>query len=373
MSTVRFGFIGAGFMGKAHAQAARELKTCFPDAAATPVLTTIAAASEASAKGAAERYGFGSYEKDWRALIERDDVDAVSVLVPNHLHHEIVIAAAEAGKHILCEKPMAMSVAEAEAMAVAVERAGVRNMLCFNYRRTPAVLHAQQLLASGAFGRPYAFRGVYLQDWLADPEIPSNWRLRSDVAGTGTLGDITSHVIDFAQFLLGDIARVQGLMRTWVTERPAASGGGRVPVDVDDEVMSLLEFANGAVGTIQATRFAPGRKNYLGFEVNCEGGSLWFDYERMNELWISRGSSGTSGFERVVVGPDHPYGRHFWPIPGIGVGFHEVKMIEIHDFVRSVVTGENARPDFRDGVQNQRVLEALVNAAATGSWQDVVP
>ena len=371
MSKVRFGFIGAGFMGKAHAQACRELRTCFPDLPVSVELTTIAAGSPDTAEAAAERYGFASWESDWRAVLARDDVDAVSVRVPNRFHHEIVLAAAAAGKHILCEKPMAMTVAEAEEMAAAVAHAGVRNMLCFNYRRTPAVLYAQQLLASGDFGRPYAFRGVYLQDWLADPQIPSNWRLRQDLAGSGTLGDITSHVIDFAQFLLGDVARVSGLMRTWVDQRPDPEGAGQVPVDVDDEVMCLLEFANGAIGSIQATRFAPGRKNFLGFEVNCEGGSLIFDYERMNELWISRGSSGTSGFERVVMGPDHPYGRHFWPIPGIGVGFHEVTMIEVHDFVRSIITGENARPDFADGVQNQQVLHALEVSARDGTWQRV--
>jgi predicted dehydrogenase len=371
MTRVRFGFIGAGFMGKAHSQACRALKACFPDFPVQVELTTIAAASAATAEAAAERFGFASFERDWRDVIARDDVDAVSVLVANRFHHEIVLAAAAAGKHILCEKPMAMSVVEAEEMTAAAERADVRTMLCFNYRRTPAVLYAQELLASGAFGQPYAFRGVYLQDWLADPGIASNWRLRQDLAGSGTLGDITSHVIDFAQFLLGDIERVNGLMRTWVGERPAPDGDGRVKVDVDDEVMCLLEFANGAIGSIQATRFAPGRKNFLGFEVNCEGGSLIFDYERMNELWISRGHAGTQGFERVVIGPDHPYGKRFWPIPGIGVGFHEIKMIEIHDFVRSVATGENARPDFADGVQNQRVLHALEVSAATGSWQRV--
>ncbi len=372
MTKVRFGFIGAGFMGKAHAQACRALRASFPDLDVDVELTTITASSPETARVAAERFGFGSYDDDWRALIARDDVDAVSVLVPNRFHHEIVLAAAAAGKHILCEKPMAMSVAEAEEMLAAVERADVRHMLCFNYRRSPAVLYAQSLLERGDLGRPYAFRGVYLQDWLADATIPSNWRLRQSVAGSGTLGDIASHVVDFAQFLLGDIARVSGLMRTWVDERPAPDGPGRVAVDVDDEVMCLLEFANGAIGTIQATRFAPGRKNFLGFEVNCERGSLVFDYERLNELWISRGSSGTSGFERVVMGPDHPYGRHLWPIPGIGVGFHEVKMIEIHDFVRSIATGENARPDFADGVRNQRVLHALAVSAAAGTWERVV-
>ncbi len=373
MSTIRFGFIGAGFMGKAHAQACAALKACYPEFPARIELTTIAAGSEDSAAVAAERFGFRTHDAHWRDVIARDDVDAVSVLVPNRYHHEIVLAAAAAGKHILCEKPMAMSVDEAEDMEGAVRRAGVRAMLCFNYRRSPAVLYAQQLLASGEFGRPYAFRGVYLQDWLADGTIPSNWRLRADEAGSGTLGDIASHVIDFAQFLLGDVARVSGLMRTWVDERPAPDGVGRVPVDVDDEVMAMLEFTNGAIGTIQATRFAPGRKNVLGFEVNCEGGSIYFDYERLNELWISRGSSNTGGFERVVMGPDHPYGANLWPIPGIGVGFHEIKMIEIHDFVRSILTGEDARPDFSDGVHNQRVLHALEVSARDGCWTAVGP
>ena len=373
MTKVRFGFIGAGFMGKAHAQACLTLKSVFPELAAEIELTTIAATSEDTAAAAAERFGFGSHEAHWRDVIARDDVDAVSVLVPNRYHHEIVLAAAAAGKHILCEKPMAMSVEEAESMEAAVREAGVRNMLCFNYRRSPAVLYAQELLASGDFGRPYSFRGAYLQDWLADPSIPSNWRLRADEAGSGTLGDIASHVIDFAQFLLGDVTRVSSMLRTWVDERPAPDGAGRVPVDVDDEVVAMLEFANGAIGNIQATRFAPGRKNVLGFEVNCEGGSIFFDYERLNELWISRGSSNTGGFERVVMGPDHPYGANLWPIPGIGVGFHEIKMIEIHDFVRSILTGDNARPDFADGVHNQRVLHAIEVSAREGRWTAVGP
>jgi predicted dehydrogenase len=373
MNRVRFGFIGGGFMGKAHAQACRALRASYPDFPVDIELTAIATSNPATAAAAAQRFGFARWEADWHDLIARDDVDAVSILVPNRFHHEIVLAAAAAGKHILCEKPMAMSVDEATEMEASVAQAGVRNMLCFNYRRAPAVLHAQALMAGGTMGKPYAFRGVYLQDWLADPDIASNWRLSKETAGSGTLGDITSHVIDFAQFLLGDIGRVQGLMRTWVDERPAPVGPGRVPVDVDDEVMCLLEFKNGAIGSIQATRFAPGRKNFLGFEVNCEGGSILFDYERLNELWVSRGSSGTSGFERILMGPDHPYGEHLWPIPGIGVGFHEIKTIEIHDFVRSLVTGENARPDFTDGVQNQRVLHALEVSARERTWQRVAP
>jgi predicted dehydrogenase len=358
-------------MAKAHAQACKSLKVCFPNLEADVELTTIAASRPENARAAAEQYGFGSWENSWRDVIARSDIDVVSVLVPNHLHHEIVMAAAQAGKHILCEKPMAMSVAEAIEMRDAVDKAGVANMLCFNYRRTPAVLYAKEILESGRLGQAYTFRGVYLQDWLADPNIPANWRLNGAVAGSGTLGDIGSHVVDFAQFLLGDITRVQAMLRTWVTERPSPSGKGRERVDVDDEVMSMLEFKNGAIGSIQATRFAPGRKNFLGFEINCANGSIIFDYERMNELKVCVFSERDPDFKRINMGPNHPYGQHFWPIAALGVGYHEVKMIEIHDFVRSVVSGARPRPDFADGVANQRVLEALEASARDQRWVTV--
>jgi len=373
VTTLRLGFIGAGFMGKAHAQACRSLKLCFPDLPVDVELATIAASSPEKAEKAAHLFGFARWERSWQAVVERDDIDVVCVLVPNNLHHEVVMAAAAAGKHILCEKPMAMSVAEAEAMHAAVVDAGVKTMLCFNYRRTPAVLYAKEILESGSLGRPYAFRGTYLQDWLADPETPVNWRLQQPVAGSGTLGDIASHVVDFATFLLGDMRRVQGMLRTWVEERPAAGGAGRARVDVDDEVMCLLEFANGAIGSLQATRFAPGRKNYLGFEVNCEHGSLVFDYERMNELLVCDFKAKDPDFKRVHLGPAHPYGAHFWPIAALGVGYHEVKMIEVHDFVRGVAEDRHVRPDFADGVVNQRILEAIEVSARSGSWQGVHP
>jgi predicted dehydrogenase len=358
-------------MAKAHAQACKSLKVCFPNLEVDVELTTIAASKAENARAAAEHYGFGSWENCWQDVIARTDIDVVSVLVPNHLHHEIVLAAAQAGKHILCEKPMAMSVTEAVEMKDAVDRGAVANMLCFNYRRTPAVLYAKEILESGRLGRPYTFRGVYLQDWLADPNIPINWRLNGTVAGSGTLGDIGSHVVDFAQFLLGDITRVQAMLRTWVAERPSPDGAGRARVDVDDEVMSMLEFGNGAIGSIQATRFAPGRKNFLGFEINCENGSIVFDYERINELNVCVFSEDDPDFKRVNVGPDHPYGKHFWPIAALGVGYHEVKMIEIYDFVHGVVRGERVRPDFADGVVNQKVLEALEVSAREQRWISV--
>ena len=370
MRKIRFGFIGAGFMGKAHSQALTALPICFPELDVEIQLTAISASSPASTKEAVRRFGFKSGETDWRNLVARNDVDVVSILSPNHLHHEMALAAAAAGKHILLEKPMAMSVAEAEEMRAAADRAEVRTMLCFNYRRTPAVLEARNLIDEGWLGQPRVFRGVYLQDWLADPEIPKNWRLDRAVAGSGTLGDIGSHVIDFATFLVGDIARVQALLRTWVAERPTEDGG-RAAVDVDDEFMCMLEFSGGAVGTIQATRFAPGRKNFLGFEIGFENGSLLFDYERMNELKVCDFRETNAEFKTIHLGPGHAFGVHLWPIAAIGVGFHEVKMIEMHDFIRAVLDGEPVRPDFADGVTNQKVLDAVERSADSGAWQSL--
>ncbi|WP_127143916.1 Gfo/Idh/MocA family protein [Pelagibacterium montanilacus] len=367
MKTLRFGFIGAGFMGKAHAQAIRALPICFPDLEVDLQLQAVAASSAATAKVAARRFGFAEVEEDWRTLIAREDIDVVSILTPNHLHHEMALAAAAAGKHILLEKPMAMTVAQCEEMEAAAQKAGVRTMLCFNYRRTPAVIHARAVIDQGWLGRPRAFRGRYLQDWLADPDAPVNWRLAGSSAGSGTLGDIGSHVVDFAHYLLGDIDRVSAMLRTWVAERPS-DGGGRQAVDVDDEVMCMLEFANGAIGSIEATRFAPGRKNDLGFEINFENGSLAFDYERMNELKVCDFRSDEPDFKTIHLGPRHPYGAHFWPIPALGMGYHEVKMIEIHDFARAVAFGEAVHPDFADGVRNQKVLAAIQASAGHGAW-----
>lgn len=370
MTRLRVGFIGAGFMGKAHAQAIKGLPICFPDLDVDVELTAIAASSPDTARAAATRFGFGSVETDWRALVAREDIDIVSILTPNHLHYEMALAAAEAGKHILLEKPMAMSVAQCEEMVDAVRAAGTTNMVCFNYRRTPAVLYARALIDEGWLGRPRAFRGRYLQDWLADPDIPINWRLAGPVAGSGTLGDIGSHVVDFAAFLLGDITAVSAMLRTWVDERPTPEGG-RQAVDVDDEVLCMLEFSSGAIGSIEATRFAPGRKNYLGFEINFENGSLVFDYERMNELKICDFRSGDTDFKTVHLGPNHPYGAHFWPIAALGMGYHEVKMIEVADFMGAVARGEGVRPDFADGLANQKVLAAIESSARERGWHSV--
>lgn len=363
------GFIGSGFISRAHAQAFKNLPICFPELEAKINFKVICSTPEKDAKEAAEKYGFEEYETNWKKLVSRRDVDIVNILTPNNLHRDMAVAAAENGKHIMCEKPMSITVSEAEEMTEAVKEAKVHNMVCFNYRRALPVILAKEILISGKLGKIYSFRGQYLQDWLADPEIPMSWRLDKETCGTGTLGDIGSHVIDFALYLIGDIKRVNSLLKTWVSERPSDSGTGTERVEVDDEMFCTLEFSNGAVGRIEATRFAPGRKNFLGFEINCEKGSLFFDYEKMNELQICEGVQGH--YTRVQTGPENPYGKNFWPIPALGFGFSEVKTIEIYDFVKGILTGENASPDFEEGLKNQRVLDAIIESAVNNSWVNV--
>ena len=372
MRRLNVAFIGAGFMAKAHALACRSFAAVFPDAPAHPHLHTICArASDEEVAGAARRFGFEKWTTDVAEVVTNREIDVVFVLTPNDSHRDLAVLAAEHGKHVLCEKPMAMHAAEAAEMVRAVESAGVRGMLCFTYRRTPAVIYARKLLDEGTFGRPYAFRGFYLQDWSADSEVPFVWRFDRAVAGTGTLGDIGSHVLDFAHYLVGSVRSVNAVLATWIDARPGSDGAVKHSVEVDDELLCTMRFENGAVGSIQASRNALGRKNYLGFELNCENGSLFFDYERMNELRVCRRGDRDEDFQTIHIGPDHPYGTHFWPIPALGIGYTELKLIEVYDFLDGVIAGHDPEPSFRAGLENQRVLDAMAESAAKRTWVDV--
>jgi predicted dehydrogenase len=377
------GLIGAGFMGKAHALAYAAMPMYFWPAPALPVRKTIVDINEEIAAEAALRYGFEKGSGDWRTVIADDSIDVVDIATPNHMHAEIVIAAAKAGKHIICEKPLARDGAEAKLMYEAVKVSGVVNMVSFNYRRTPAVALAKKLIDQGDIGEILSFRGVYLQDWSADPDSPLSWRFQRKIAGSGSLGDIGTHVIDLALYLCGEITQVNSQLRTWIKSRPIQSGtvdklgtGTRDPnapraeVDVDDEVLSLLEFKNGAIGSIESTRNAHGRNNYLSFEIHGTKGSIIFNYERRDELQVAFASdpSDRKGFRTIYTGPAHPYGDALWPIPGLGIGYGETKIIETHDFFDAIVNGKSVSPSIKDGYQINLITDAITQSAVERNW-----
>lgn len=377
--------IGAGFMGKAHSLAYAAMPMFFWPAPALPVRKTIAEATEELAEEASRRFGFEQYTGDWRRVIEDPDIDVVDIATPNHLHAEIAIAAAAAGKHIISEKPLARTSGEAKAMYEAVVVAGVVHMVAFNYRRTPAVSLAKKFIDDGAIGRILNFRGTYLQDWSADPNSPLSWRFKKSIAGSGALGDIATHVVDLARYLVGDIAQVNALMSTFITERPLQSGGAdslgtarggdgpKGAVDVDDEVMTMLRFHSGAVGSIEATRNAHGRNNFITFEIHGTEGSLFFNYERRDELQVAFAADPADrrGFRTIYTGPAHPNGAALWPIPALGIGYGETKIIEAHDFLKAVVEGGSVSPNFADGYATALIDDAIAESAERDVWVDV--
>lgn len=339
--------------------------------------------TEELAKDAAERLGFENYSSDWRKVVEDPEIDIIDIVTPNDSHAEIAIAAARAGKHIISEKPLARTAAEAKTMLDAVKEAGVKHMVAFNYRRTPAVALAKKYIEEGRIGKILNFRGTYLQDWSADRNSPLSWRFQKERAGSGALGDIGTHVIDYARYLVGDISEVMAVAKTWIGERPIQSGGvdklgtvkaeADVPkgkVDVDDEFSTLIKFDNGAVGSIEATRNAWGRNNFLTFEIHGEKGSLYFNYERRDELQVcfSDDPSDSRGFRTVYTGPAHPYGEGLWPIPALGIGYGETKIIETYDFLKSIAEDTSVSPDFEDGYQIAVISDAILESAEKGVW-----
>ncbi|MEV4054665.1 Gfo/Idh/MocA family oxidoreductase [Amycolatopsis sp. NPDC049688] len=376
-ATIGIGMVGYAFMGAAHSQAWRTVHRAF-DLPLTPRMAVLCGRDRAAAEAAAAKLGWASVETEWKHLIESRDVDLVDICTPGDSHAEIALAALAAGKHVLCEKPLANTVAEAEAMAAAAAEAatrGVGSMVGFNYRRVPAVALARKLVAAGRLGEIRHVRAQYLQDWIADPEFPLVWRLRKDKAGSGALGDIGAHAIDLAQFVTGSaITGVSGLTETFVGERPLPGGGGRGPVTVDDTALFLARFDDGAVGTFEATRFASGRKNALRLEVNGAAGSLAFDFEAMNELAFHDHTEDPElgGFRRIqVTEPGHPYVGAWWP-PGHGLGYEHTFTHEVRDLLAALAAGEDPEPSFADGLQVQRVLAAVEESAAASSvWTRV--
>jgi predicted dehydrogenase len=384
MAALGVGMVGYAFMGAAHSQGWRTAGRFF-DLPLQPDLAVLCGRDKEKATAAADKLGWRSVETDWRALLTRDDVALVDVCSPGDTHAEIAIAALDAGKHVLCEKPLANTVDEARAMVAAASRAaaqGVRSMVGYSYRRVPAVALARRLVEQGRIGEIRHVRAQYLQDWIVDPEFPLVWRLQRSAAGSGALGDIGAHIVDMAQYLTGDLLTgVSALTETFVRERPlpsassglAASGGAeRGTVDVDDAALFLGRFAGGAVASFEATRFATGRKNALRIELNGSRGSLAFDQERMNELeFYSDGDPDTDGFRRIqVTEPTHPYVGSWWP-PGHGLGYEHSFSHQVVDLVRDIGEGRDPAPSFADGLRVQLVLDAVERSAAAGSWQEV--
>ncbi|MFD6094346.1 Gfo/Idh/MocA family protein [Oerskovia sp. NPDC060338] len=384
--TLGIGMVGYSFMGAAHSQGWRTAPRFF-DLPLAPEMRVLAGRNAAAVTAAADKLGWDDVETDWRKLVARDDVDLVDICTPGDTHAEIAIAALEAGKHVLCEKPLANTVAEAELMVAAAEAAAARGVLAtvgFTYRRVPAVQLARQLVVDGRIGTIRHVRAQYLQDWIADETAPLSWRLDKTKAGSGALGDIGAHIIDLAQFITGEsITGVSGILETFVNERPIATGfsglsgtGGTEtgPVTVDDAAVFLARLTGGGLGVFEATRFAYGRKNAIRLEINGSLGSVAFDFEDMNVLHFFDASDDpqVAGFRRIVVTePQHAYIASWWPA-GHGLGYEHAFTHQAVDLVRDVAAGTQPTPSFADGLAVQRILEAVERSAASDSdWQQI--
>ena len=385
MRTLRVGLIGYKFMGKAHSNAWRQINRFFPELPARVELATLCGRNVKAVEAARETFGWQSAETDWRKVIADPSIDIIDIVTPNDTHCEMAIAAAKAGKAVICEKPLARTLQEAEQMAAAVKKARVVNMVCHNYRRIPAVALAKQMIENGELGeRIYHFRARYAQQWLANPQFPLTWRLQKHIAGSGTHGDIDAHIIDLGRYLVGEIKEVCGLMETFVKRRPLMQPDTAPPqpvkdgrtgkVTVDDTVSWIGRFKNGAVANMEATRFAWGRKNNITFEINGDKGSLFFDFEDMNRLkfYSAADTAHRRGFTDIIVTDRdiHPYAKNWWP-PGHIVGYEHTFVNTFADFVAAVVSGRSVHPTFADGLANERVLDAVEKSATTRRWVKV--
>ena len=379
MQKLHVAMIGYKFMGKAHSNAWRQTDKFF-DLKARPVLKIICGRDEPATAAAAEKLGWSEYATDWREVVERPDVDVVDICTANDTHAEIAIAAARAGKAILCEKPLALNVAQCRQMVDAVKKARVTHMVCHNYRRIPAVALAHQMIQNGDLGTIYHYRARYLQDWIVDPKFPLVWRLQSKIAGSGAHGDIHAHIIDLARYLVGEFDAVQGLLHTFIKERPlltetgpgltAKSSSKKGKVTVDDAAMCLARFRNGAIGNLEATRFALGRKNGIQIEINGSKGSLYFDFEDMNRLKFYRQDDPADrrGFRDILVTEGaHPFAGAWWP-PGHIIGYEHTFVHTLRDFINAAAANKPVTPDFVDGMRNQQALEAVEKSAKSGRW-----
>jgi len=370
--------LGYAFMGKAHSHAWMDIPVFFWPPPAIPKLIVIYGRSEERIKDAAVRYGYKRYTTDWMQAVKDPEVDIVDNDLPNHMHKDPCIEAMENGKHVVCEKPLARNASEAMEMRDVARRTGVKAMCAFNYRFVPAVMLARKLIKEGVLGRVYHFRARYLQDWIIDPNFPLVWRLRAEEAGSGALGDLGSHIIDLARFLVGEVKAVTGVTRTFIEERPLESDPSkRGRVTVDDAFVATVEFENGAIGTLEASRFATGRKNYNCFEINGEKGSIEFNLERLNELRVYIvGDKATEGWRDILVTESdvHPFIRAYWP-PGHIIGWEHTFVNELHHFLRCLIEDKPIEPygaTFEDGYRCAEICDAIIESARSGRRIEIV-
>jgi predicted dehydrogenase len=379
MKKLNVGIVGYKFMGKAHSNAWSRAPQFF-DMEAEPVLKVACGRNAEGLKAFADRWGWEHTEADWKKMVHRDDVDIVDISAPQYLHYEIAMEALKAGKHVFCEKPLANSYAQAKEMYELAEKKGVTHYINHNYRRCPAVRLAKKLIDEGRVGRIFHWRGAYLQSWIVDPGFPLTWHLQKEFAGSGPQGDLNSHSVDLARYLVGEIKSVAAMTASFITERPlpdeAASGtfsgksvGGKGKVTVEDAAFMTVRFANGALGSFEATRFAPGRKNYNYFEIYGSKGSILFDLERMNELqFFSQDDPAyAQGFRTIIAteGGQHDYIANWWP-PGHIIGYEHEFVHAVVDFCHAVATKTKIAPSFYDGMKGMEVLEAGLRSAETG-------
>lgn len=384
MKEIKIGLIGYKFMGKAHSHAYKDVSIFF-DLPLKPIMKVICGRTEKAVMQAKEKFGWEEYETDWKKVIERKDIDMIDITTPPNFHKDIAIEAAKNGKIVFCEKPLASTLKDAYEMVEAVEKYGVKHAICFNYRKLPAIGLAKKLIEEGKIGKIYHMRAVYLQDWIVDPNFPLVWRLQKKIAGSGAHGDLNAHIIDMARYLVGEFDEVIGISETFIKERPILkekeeleTGLGEFKekseekgvVDVDDATIFLARFKNGAIGSFEATRFAPGRKNGQRFEINGSKGSIVFNLERLNELeYYSReDETGIQGFRTIIAtDPSHPYAANWWPAGHI-IGYGDSFVNMVADVFNSIAKGENPSPNFYDGVKCQEVLEAVDESIKTKKW-----
>jgi len=382
MPEINIGLLGYKFMGKAHSNAYRQVSHFFPGKF-TPRLKVICGRDRAGAEAAARQFGWEEVETDWRKVVERKDIDVIDISTPGNVHCEQALAAAAAGKHIICEKPLANTLPDAQQMLRAVEKAGVKHMLMHNYRKIPAVVFAKKLIEEGRVGDVYHYHGAYLQDWIMDPEFPLVWRLQKKLAGSGALGDIGSHAADLARFLNAEFDSVVAHLTTFIKQRPLPGAGagawgakgsaGKGSVTVDDDANFLARFKNGSVGVFESSRFCGGRRNYNTFQVYGSKGSLAFNLERMNELefYDRTDPQAEQGFKTIMVTEGvHPYVGAWWP-PGHIIGYEHTFVHAIHDFLTALEKDTLPEPNFRDGVKDQSILDAVERSAKSGRWERV--
>ncbi|WP_141504438.1 Gfo/Idh/MocA family protein [Paenibacillus luteus] len=383
MEKVRVGMVGYKFMGKAHSNAYRALPMFFPEVI-KPEMTAICGRDPEGLEQARAQFGWASSETDWKELVKREDIDLIDINAPSDAHKAIALAAAAAGKHIFCEKPLALTLADSREMLEAAETAGVKHMVGFNYRFAPAIQLAKKLVSDGRIGEIHHFRAVFLQDWIIDPSFPLVWRLQKEIAGSGSHGDLGAHLIDMARYLVGEFNEVIGMSETFVKERPIASAmtglsakgsedGPRGEVTVDDATVFMTRFANGALGSFEATRFAAGHRCTNAFEINGSKGSIKFDFERMNELqvYFTDDAEDVQGFRRVLAtDPSHAYMDAWWPA-GHTIGYEHTFTHEMHELMQAFAEDRQPVPNFVDGVKCQEVLEAVDRSIAERRWVSI--